>query len=167
MVYQKKFEKYSANNTRTRFKKTKKKIVVNEMKVFENFIITLFDPLYFKLLYKNNPANQIEIADLKFEYAYKGAQARVSIRCFYVKKLVHADPVLIEMTELSVFIAHSVEKGFQPYYILGVGGLADDPADIFLIPLQDVKTKSLSYSQLLTFKKSGMFYYHAELKQLK
>jgi hypothetical protein len=165
--YQYKFESNKNAKLRKPKRHAKDKRIAGERQLFEDFIINFFDPLFFKILSRNNHRDNPEEADFKIEYNHKGVYAKFGFKCFYIPRTDPHNPVVIDLTGLDKFVQNSEQRNLQPYVIIGAGGSWDDPAEIFLIPLQSLKERSFSYQQLLPFKKSGMFYFNVELNKLR
>ncbi|HYD92558.1 MAG TPA: hypothetical protein VEA37_13860, partial [Flavobacterium sp.] len=57
-------------------------------------------------------------------------------------------------------------KNKMPVYIaLGYGGEPHDPAELYLIPFEEVKLE-MSYSELSKYRKGRKFFYNMELDRL-
>lgn len=164
---------YRKKTTATGEFKSSTKVTKNKMSekykatlnTFQNFVITLFDPLYFELSYRNADEGELGNPDLKFEYKHKDVDVRLAIKCFYLPS-ANKDTT-IHVDDLNLFVQYCADRNLEPYYILGVGGEADDPKELYFIPLKTITASVIGYDQLKPFRKSGMFYYNSALKALK
>jgi hypothetical protein len=163
IVYKKKSVSGQSNSS---IEKRNRSLSQTQIEAFQNFIITLFDPLYFQLTYKSQGIASPGNPDLKFDYLSKDYSSRLAIRCSYLYSANLAD-VVVDLNDLSTFIKYAVDRNLVPYFILGVGGEPDDPDEIFLIPLKSPTVTSYTYQQLIPFRKAGMFYININTKQLK
>lgn len=135
--------------------------------VFESFVITLFDPLYFR---HKRPKSEPVLAgkvpgvetvpDLLFEYSYKDTRVPFAIKCQYYKHIAKNEVQLFPSERLHLFREFEEEGDMALYYVLGFGGTPDDPKELFFVPARAVKNEYISKAALRQFSKSGMFYYN-------
>ena len=136
--------------------------------VFEDFVITLFDPLYFR--YKRpktervfaGSAHELEaMPDLIFEFNQKDIRARFAIKCQYYKHVAKNEVQLFSADVLQGFRRFD-EKEMDVYYVLGFGGTPDDPKELFFLPAKAIQEEYVTKGALRPFSKSGMFYYNGK-----
>lgn len=142
--------------------------VVRDFKVqsvFEAFVITLFDPLYFQYkrpkqqrVYAGDPRLSQAAPDLIFQFRQKDTEVQFAILCRYYKH--------IAKNEVQLF-PPEVRRGLEQfgqdlelYYVLGFGGSPDDPKELYFVPSGDVNGEYVTKSSLRQYSKSGMFYYN-------
>ena len=140
---------------------------------FETFVLTLFDPLYFRYRRPRKAAviagsdsahNRVE-PDLEFKFRHKDYEARFSIHCKYHEQ-ISADKIQLlsreELTKLKYFESDQNDV----YYILGVGGKPDDPRELFIIPVSQIDREYVTREELEVYRKSGMFFYNSSTGKL-
>ena len=136
--------------------------------VFEDFVITLFDPLYFR--YKRPKAERVYAGsaheleakpDLIFEFNQKDMDARFAIKCQYYKHVAKNEVQLFSADALQGFRRFD-EKEMDVYYVLGFGGTPDDPEELFFLPAKAIGEEYVTKGALRSFSKSGMFYYNSK-----
>lgn len=142
--------------------------VVRDFKVqsvFEAFVITLFDPLYFQYkrpkqerVYAGNPRVSQAAPDLIFEFRQNETEVRFAILCRYYK-YVAKNEVQITSSEIRRGLEH-FEQDLDLYYILGFGGTPDDPKELYFVPATEVKGDYITRAALRRYSKSGMFFYN-------
>jgi hypothetical protein len=138
--------------------------------IFELFVTTLFDPLYFKCRKARTasvPAGQSgegeTIADLEVEFHFKDTRARFAIKCFYFKKAPMGDaPIFTPEMPYNVDGARQIDF----YYVVGMGGSPDDPRELFLIPATVIDEDPIRIDTLARYQKSGMFFYNNAMHRL-
>jgi|GEM_PF-6657553 len=130
---------------------------LNEGQAFINFVLMLFDPLFFRILAydKSNPSTPIEI-----EFSHKDSTAQFSILCKYLGPVA---PEKIRLASPDGHYRYEQEKKTDLYLIAGVGGDASNPKEVYLIPTKQLE-EEMAYSQIARFRKWGMFYYNAAKK---
>lgn len=131
--------------------------------VFEAFVITLFDPLYFQYrrpkqqhVYAGNPRVSEASPDLIFEFRQKDTEVRFAIVCRYYKHVAKNEVQLTspEMRKGLAQFEHDL------YYVLGFGGTPDDPKELYFVPASDFSGDYVTKASLRQYSKSGMFYYN-------
>jgi hypothetical protein len=141
--------------------------------VFEKFVMRLFDPLYFKAfrakkdrVMANAGAAQSDThPELEYEFNHKDTQARFVVECIYIPELKYKD-IQIASPRLVKSFSLLDEDDNDLYLIVGTEGTPDDPKEIFLIPVRDIRSSHMTYPELQQYRKHGMFFYNAERKVL-
>ena len=134
--------------------------------VFEDFVITLFDPLYFRYkrlkaerVYAGDASGEEAMPDLIFEFNQKDIRTRFAIKCQYYKQVAKNEVQLFPADILQGFRRFE-EREMDVYYVLGFGGSPDDPKELFFLPAKAIHDEYVTKGALRPFSKSGMFYYH-------
>jgi hypothetical protein len=150
--------------------------VVREFKmqsVFEAFVITLFDPLYFrhrrlraKKVFAGKASDGEAVPDLEFEFNHKEVHVRFAIQCLYYKNRGARELQLFSLQRQQVFRSFEEEQQVEIYYILGIGGTPDDPKELYLVPAKAVRSEFVRKEALKPFWKSGMFFYNNASRKL-
>jgi len=152
-------------------KKRHKKVRVTHgyeiQSVFESFVMTLFDPLYFR---QRKPKRQAVLAGnfpeaegathLDIEFNYKETQARFAIQCQYFKSVEIGEIQLFSPARYQRYKDFEKESGMPFYFILGFGGTADDPKELFLVPGSAINGDVIHKDDVKPHSKSGMFFYN-------
>ncbi len=144
--------------------------VVRDVKVhaaFEAFVVTLFDPLYFKSF---RPKAEYVLAgeggrvengpDLVIDYTQNDMSLRFAIVCQYYRHAAKSEVELPSPAQQGRIREFQSEPGMDVYYVLGFGGKPDDPKQLFFVPAGDVQDEYISRTHLRQYSKSGMFYYN-------
>jgi hypothetical protein len=146
----------------------------NMQSIFEAFVITLFDPLYFR--HKRPKAERVlagkrsegeTLPDLEFEFNYKEMHARLAIKCLYYKNGGTNELQLFSSERQEAFRHFEEGSGMPLYYVVGVGGTPDDPKELYLIPAKAVEKEFLTRAELKPFAKSGMFFFSSSAGKLR
>jgi hypothetical protein len=152
-------------------------LIVQEFKAqtsFEAFVISLFDPLYFtyrRLKQERVLAGRMQGAeiqpDLEFEFNHKGVRSKFAVQCLFREGDGRHDVKLFSPERLQIYRHFEAENDTPLYYVIGIGGSPEDPRELYLVPCSAVKGELISKGQLAPYRKSGMFYYNANLNQLR
>lgn len=146
----------------------------NMQSVFEAFVITLFDPLYFR--HRRPKAERVlagkrsegeTLPDLEFEFNYKEAHARLAIKCLYYKNGGTNEVQLFSSERQEAFRHFEEGSGMPLYYVVGIGGTPDDPKELYLIPAKAIEKEFLTRAELKPFGKSGMFFFSSTAGRLR
>lgn len=151
-------------------------LVVRDFKmqsVFEDFVVTLFDPLYFlnrrpksERVYAGKIPNDEPMPDFIFEFNQKDVHAHFAIKCQYYKDVAKNEVHLFPADVVRGFRQFEEEKGIDVYYVLGFGGAPDDPKELFLLPAKSIQDEYVTKSELRRYSKSGMFYYNSKTERI-
>lgn len=144
--------------------------VVRDFKVqsgFESFVVTLFDPLFFRYkrlknehVYAGKGQSAEKGPDFVFDFNQKEVEGRFAIKCQYYKNIAKNEVQLFTDERQRLFNQFEAERDMDVYYVLGFGGTPDDPRELFFIPSKDVKGEYITKAALRQYSKSGMFYYN-------
>jgi hypothetical protein len=135
---------------------------------FEQFVISLFDPLYFR--YRRAKPNVVlagkglerePMADFEFDFRNKEKQARFAVHCIYHREV---QPEMLLSADTGKRIEFSEDQNL--YFILGAGGRPDDPKELFLLPAKVVSSQIISLKELQPYRKHGMFFYNSSTQSL-
>ena len=141
--------------------------------VFESFVITLFDPLFFR--YKRPKSEPVfagkvsgteALPDLMFEYNNKETRVPFAIKCQYYNHVSRNEVQLFPSERLHLLRQFEEYGEMDLYYVLGFGGTPDDPQELFFVPAKAVRSEYISKAVLRQFSKSGMFYYNRAAERI-
>ena len=150
--------------------------VVQDFKIqaaFEAFVITLFDPLYFKCfrpkaehVYAGDVVESEKGPDLILDYHQKETSRRFAITCQYYKHPARNEVQLLSADRQQYIRQFEAEREMEVYYVLGFGGRPDDPRELFFVPASEVRSEYMTRAQLRRYSKSGMFYYNRRTERI-
>lgn len=136
--------------------------------MFESFVISLFDPLYFQ--HSKPRRNQAVMAgdvpqfesapNLEFEFNNKDAHTRFAIKCQYFKNVDTQEIQIFPPGRYQRFRDFENATGMSLYFVLGFGGAPDDPKELFLVPAGELKRELIRKEEIRRYSKSGMFFYN-------
>ena len=142
-------------------KEPKQEEITNKEKgtIFENFIINKFDANYFRLLERTNDLTVNGISpekrgnpDFVYHFELRGYVAQFSVECTFcstVKDIIDVKA----WDKLNRYKEFGRERQIDVYIILGLGGVPQNPKELFIIPLQKAKAK-MSYDELKLYARS-------------
>ena len=135
--------------------------------VFESFVITLFDPLYFRYrrpkvehVYAGKVSEGESGPDLEFEFTQNETHVRFAIKCQYYRSAAKNEVQLFSGARQELFRTFEDEREMDLYYVLGFGGTPDDPKELFFLPAKAVTSEYITKAALRPYSKSGMFYFN-------
>ena len=144
--------------------------VVQDFKMqsaFEGFVITLFDPLYFKCyrakaehVYAGKTMQAETGPDLIFDFNQKETRGRFGITTQYYRHTPKNEVQLHSHDRQQYIRQFESERDMDVYYVLGFGGRPDDPRELFFVPAKDVDSEYITRAELKRYSKSGMFYFN-------
>jgi len=145
---------------------------VEQSALFEKFVITLFDPLYFRAFRAKrekilaDPSTEIAVyPELEFEFNHKDAKISFVVESMYIPHLKYKD-ILIAPPDKVAAYRQLDEDDHDLYLVLGIEGKPDDPRELYLIPVIEIRQSYITYPQLQRFRKHGMFFYNTESERL-
>ncbi len=134
---------------------------------FESFVLTLFDPLFFKCkrlknehVYAGKGGTAEKGPDFVIDYEQKDTHARFAIKCQYYANVAKNEVQLFTSERQRSFRQFEQDSDMDVYYVMGFGGSPDDPRELFFLPAKAVKGEYISKAALKQYSKSGMFYYN-------
>ncbi len=140
--------------------------------VFEKFVMRLFDPLYFRAfrtrhqaILANGPGEKEGYPELEFEFSQKENRSRFAIESIYISELKHRDIQIASPQQVKAY-SQLDEDDHDLYLVVGIAGTPDDPKEMYLIPVKDIKSPFITYPELQRYRKYGMFFYNAEMQRL-
>jgi hypothetical protein len=140
--------------------------------VFEKFVMSLFDPLYFRAFRSrqqkvlDSGSGEVDAyPELEFEFNNKEESARFIVESIYIKELQHRDIEIATPQQIRAF-RQLDEDDHDLYLVVGMEGRPDDPKEIYLIPVKNITSPFITYPELQAYRKYGMFFYNAENKKL-
>lgn len=136
---------------------------------FEAFVVTLFDPLFFKSFRPKaeyvltGEEGGVEVGkgpDLVIDYSQNELRVRFAVACHYYRHPAKTEVELPSPAQQESIRKFQAELDMEAYYVLGFGGRPDDPKELFFVPASDIQSQYITRTQLKQYSKSGMFYYN-------
>ena len=128
---------------------------------FEKFIVQKFNKKYFKILewagdkYVNGIyAETSTQPDLRIKFTLHEIEKEFAVECKYRSYYFKDGIDWAKDNQRNNYQNYSEAKGIITFIAIGVGGTADNPEELFIVPLQDLKSDFISKSDLQTYKKS-------------
>ena len=147
---------------------------LNNQAVFEAFVVTLFDPMFFRhkrpeaeKVYAGSVPEQQQRADLEIIYHNQETTSTFAVKCLYLPKPEDRRSEILGKGQVQMMKTYEAENDIDVYYVIGIGGTPDDPKEVYLVPSRDWKGGSITYDRLRPFVKSGMIYYHRRTRKLR
>lgn len=141
---------------------------------FEKYIIEKFDSKYFIQHEWRSDKGHDGIyptankkPDMEYEFKFKEHSLRFAIECKYCSNYFNGRIELVER-QFNNYKSFSLQEKMPVYITIGVGGSPDNPLDLYLIPLADLKSHIISKETLSTYSKpkTFRFFYNTDKEKL-
>lgn len=130
---------------------------------FEKFVVTKFNKKYFKIMewagdkYVNGIyAETTTQPDLRIKFTLYDLEKEFAVECKYRSYYFKDGIDWAKDNQRNNYQNYSEAKGIITFVAIGVGGTADNPEELFIVPLQELKSDFISKSDLMPFKKSDL-----------
>ena len=142
---------------------------------FEKFVVQKFDRKYFALQewrsdkYVNGIyAASNQLPDLEINFRKGNINDSFAVECKWRKGYYDNSIKWAEYYQLSNYKNYAKRLQIQVFVIIGIGGSPDSPEEIFIIPLSQLKSATISQEELRIYEKKdkGPFYWDGNRKQL-
>lgn len=143
---------------------------------FESFVVNHFESKYYDLLewrgdkYSNGRyASSNQYPDLEIKLKSKKLQTKFAIECKYRSYFFNNGIEWAEDYQLEIYKEYSKEYNMPVFILLGVGGEATKPEEIFIIPLSEINSTFLNKKLLYKYERKRPyenFYYNSEQQVL-
>lgn len=128
---------------------------------FEDYIITKFDQHYFKLLERTNDtvvggvyAKSRSNPDFLCQFELRKYSKKFAVECTYRNEL--SSVITVKLAEqLDRYTKFGEERNVDVYIVLGLGGAADNPKEVFIIPVKNARPK-MTYDEIKMYKRRNM-----------
>ncbi len=148
---------------------------VEKGRLFENYITAKFHEV-FKLkewrgdkIHEGRYAHNNMYPDMEWELILPNVYGKFAVECKYRSQYINNSVDIAKEYQLNNYRNYSKENKIPVFIILGVGGLPDNPSEIFIIPLSEIQSPILYKGQLARFRKAkvtGTFGYNVYTKEL-
>ncbi len=144
---------------------------------FENFIVKKFDTSHFKLIewrsdkyHEGIYAASNHLPDMEWKLNHPmSVPGTFAVECKYRSGMINGYLEIAKDYQLNNYRTYQRDKKIPVFIVLGLGGTASQPAELYIIPLNNLQTgKVYSYllQQFVKKKVDGTFFYNASAKEL-
>lgn len=144
---------------------------------FENFITELFDKEYFTIMewrsdkvHKGAYAVSNFYPDMEWRYKHKGTEVYFAIECKWRKGFGVDNRIQwAKDYQLKNYKDYHKERKLKVFVLIGVGGEASNPEELYVIPLEEIDSVYLSREEMVRYKRykaSKMFFLGVERMRL-
>lgn len=130
---------------------------------FEKFVVQKFNKKYFKIMewtgdkYINGIyAETTTQPDLRIKFTLHDMEKEFAVECKYRSYYFKDGIDWAKDNQRNNYQNYSEAKGIITFVAIGVGGTADNPEELFIVPLQELKSDFISKADLLPFKKTDL-----------
>jgi hypothetical protein len=95
--------------------------------------------------------------DLQYEYHFDGKSYPFAVECKF-RSNYSGSILLTKDGQIERYKKFEIEKGMKVFIVLGLGGTAEKPEKLFVIPLSDAKQR-MDWKELQDYKAEPKFYY--------
>ena len=145
---------------------------------FEKFVVQKFSKKYFSVAewtsdkYVNGIyAESNNHPDLTMRFQFHEINKSFAVECKFRSDYYKDGVEWCKEPQLEKYRKYESDKNLKVFIIIGVGGVASEPAELFIIPLDKIATTFLSKSFLSSYKKDNFkeanFFYEYEKEVLK
>ncbi len=129
---------------------------------FERFVVKNFDKKYFTLQEWRSDkyvdgiyAVSSHFPDLEviFNLESKGVREAFAIECKWRKSFYHESIEWAKDYQLKNYQEYAKKLKIPVFVVIGVGGVPEKPQELFIVPLQKIKSNTISKSDLASYKK--------------
>lgn len=102
--------------------------------------------------------------DLQYEFRLDGKSYPFSVECKF-RSMTSGSILLTKDGQIERYKKFKIEKGMDVFIVLGLGGTPKKPAELFVIPISDVKQR-MDRETLQPYEAHPTFYYNVEERRL-
>ena len=143
---------------------------------FEKFIVQKFNKKYFQIkewagdkYVKGIYAETTPQPDLVLEFNLKQKTYPFAVECKWRQKLYKGGIEFAYKDQFNRYKTYEKTKNIPVFIAIGIGGKADSPENIYIIPLRSLDTSFITLKELKKYEKDidKHFYYDIKSKELK
>ena len=143
---------------------------------FEKYIVQKFNKKYFRIkewagdkYVKGIYAETTPQPDLLLEFNLHKNAYPFAVECKWRQKLYKGGIEFANKDQFNRYKNYEKTKKIPVFIAIGIGGKADSPENIYIVPLQSIKTNFIYLKELKKYKKNVEkdFYYDIKTKELK
>lgn len=129
---------------------------------FERFVVKNFDKKYFTLQEWRSDkyidgiyavSNHFPDLEVSFNLKSKGIFETFAIECKWRKSYYNESIEWAKDYQLKNYQDYAAKLKIPVFVVIGVGGEAEKPQELFIVPLQKIKSNAISKSELANYKK--------------
>ena len=164
------------NNSNKQHEENRVDDSVEKGRQFENFVVKRFESEHFYRLKEWRGDKFIDgiyaesnmYPDLEIEFQIKGVKRRFAIECKFRSSCLNDVVKFAEYRQLQNYKRFQKQNRIPVYILLGLGGEASNPKELFLMPVNELETNEIQYDSLKKFKKdlSRPFYFNLQENSL-
>ncbi|MFT6815709.1 MAG: hypothetical protein ACJAZ3_001620 [Sphingobacteriales bacterium] len=138
---------------------------------FEKFVIQRFNQKYYKILswagdkfVEGIYDEKTTQPDIQLALKLHGKTHEFAVECKWKSYFNYEETSVCSEAQLNRYKKFSKEKDMPVFIALGIGGSAEEPKDLYIIPLNEMENESITFEELKKYwqrGKTGEFYYHA------
>ena len=143
---------------------------------FEEWIVSKFDKKYWTLKewrgdkYSNGVyAESNQYPDLELTLKARGQEYRIAIECKYRSRFKDDKIKWSYDEQVNRYKSFASRTGLPTFIIIGVGGSASDPQELYIVPIEDMPGDEVSREFLQQYKRKNAgknFYYNGPKNRL-
>ncbi len=143
---------------------------------FEKYIVQKFNKKYFRIkewagdkYVKGIYAETTPQPDLLLEFNLHKKTYKFAVECKWRQKLYKGGIEFANKDQFNRYKNYEKTKKIPVFIAIGIGGKADSPENIYIVPLKSIKTNFIYLKELNKYKKNvdKDFYYDIKAKELK
>jgi hypothetical protein len=107
--------------------------------------------------------------DLEIQFSLNNIVSKFAIECKYHSK-IHNDIIIAPQYKIDNYKKYAIDKKINVFIALGLAGDACQPSELYIIPLKNINSERISYSNLQKFRKyktDSSFFFDEKSLQLK
>ncbi len=143
---------------------------VEKGRLFEEFVVKRFKSDHFYKLKEWRGDKFVDgiyaesnmYPDLEIEFQIRDVKRRFAIECKFRSSSLNGVIAFAEYRQLQNYKRFQQQNRIPVYILLGLGGEASKPKELFLIPVNELVSNEIQYKTLKKFKKdiTSPFYYN-------
>jgi hypothetical protein len=143
---------------------------------FEKFIVQKFDKKYFKVkewagdkYIKGIYAETTQQPDLIMDFELGDQSATFAVECKWRKRVFDDGLNVATKEQLERYRAYGAKKNMPVFMAIGLGGEADAPEQLFIVPIQKIANEYVPISTLARYEHDNKknFYFDMKARQLR
>lgn len=143
---------------------------------FEKFIVQKFNKKYFRIkewagdkYVKGIYAETTPQPDLLLEFNLNKNKYLFAVECKWIQDLYKGGIKFARKDQFNRYKNYGKTKNVPVFIAIGIGGKADSPENIYIVPLQSIETNFIKIKELKKYEKNvdKDFYYNSKTKELK
>lgn len=129
---------------------------------FEKWVVSKFDNRYFRVLEwrgdkqtHGHYAESSRLPDLEMEFKLHGEASVFAVECKWRKSFYREGVEWTYPTQLEGYRSYAKQRQRPVFVVIGVGGTASDPNQVFVIPLVDLSETLIPKLKLMAYRRNN------------